>query len=331
MQVSSLPPPPERARRILIVDDDEDRRRMLTRLLEREGYEIECLPDGADVFDRVHDSPPDLVLLDVMLPGLSGFEICADLKMAEAMKLTPIILMTSHAVDEESVVRGLMCGADDYVVTPSRLAELRARIRVQLRNRRTRELLEWARAQRASLKSAAFADALTGVANRRQVDLVVDETLDNGTAVILIMADIDHFKSINDTYGHAVGDKVLQQVAKAMAAHARGSDLVGRYGGEEFVVIVRGAKPVVAEAIAERYRNVVGTLTFAEGQGPKGVSISLGVSWDDGQGETRLSRSQLLAAADAALYEAKRSGRNRVVAATPEMFEASASTRSLRP
>ena len=319
MQSTSLPPPPERARRILVVDDDEDRRVMLSRLLSKEGYEVDTLEDGWALVEQVNTRPPDLLLLDVALPGLSGFELCADLKMMEEMKLTPIILMTSQAVDEESVVRGLMCGADDYVTTPTRLAELRARIRVQLRNRRERELLEWARAQRASLKSAALVDPLTGLANRRQIDQVIDEILAGEEPIVIIMGDLDHFKSVNDTYGHATGDRVLKEVSRALTSRARTGDVVGRYGGEEFIVIVRGAKAEVAEMIAERYLQAVRGIVFQSKSGPEKVTMSLGVATCD-RVTQRFARDQLLRAADTALYEAKRTGRNRLVLADDEDY-----------
>ncbi len=316
----SIPPPPDRARRVLVVDDDEARRHLFARVLEAEGHEVDLLPDGEHIFTHIHARPPDLVILDVLMPGSSGLEICADLRMMDEMKLTPIILVTCGLGDEESVVRGLMCGADDYIVTPSRLAELRARVHVQLRNRRERELLAWVRKRGASLRDAALRDPLTGLANRRAADEALDDALESGEPVVVVMLDLDHFKVVNDTHGHGAGDRVLQTVAARLGARARRGDLAARYGGEEFLVVARGARPEVAGAIGERYRQAIHEIQMPPDAGVTVVTASVGVASCDAVGGARLSRGRLLEAADAALYEAKRAGRNRVVVAGPSRY-----------
>jgi diguanylate cyclase (GGDEF)-like protein len=315
-------PPADRPRRILIVDDDEDRRELFAKVLGLEGYEVDLLPDGTRLVAQVRERPPDLVLLDIMLPEVSGFELCGDLRMMEDTRLTPIILITSAFQDEESAVRGLLSGADDYVVTPSRLDELRARIRVQLRNRRDREMLQWAKAQRESLKTAAMSDALTGLANRRAADEFLDPAIEAGERLLAVFIDIDHFKQINDTYGHVTGDQILVQVARAIKTCTRKGDLAARYGGEEFLVIIRGASLDVATRIGDRYRNAVRQIELPVGPAaamqpgspnptPKPVTVSVGIAGT--AGTARTDRSELLATADRALYEAKLSGRDRVV------------------
>jgi len=319
-QSLSLPPPPDRARRVLVVDDDEARRKLFARVLHAEGYEVDLLPDGETIFDHVRTRPPDLVILDVLLPGSSGLELCADLRMMEEMKLTPIILVTCGVGDEDSVVRGLMCGADDYIVTPSRLAELRARVHVQLRNRRERELLAWVRSRSASLRDEAMRDALTGLANRRAADAALEDTLLTGEPVVVVLLDLDHFKLVNDTHGHGAGDRVLEAVAARLAARARRGDLAARYGGEEFLIVARGARPEVAAAIGERYRVAIRDLVLPSDAGIDRVTASVGVASCDALSSTRLTRAVLLEAADAALYEAKRSGRDRVVVARPSRY-----------
>jgi two-component system cell cycle response regulator len=316
----SLPPPPDRARRVLVVDDDEARRNLFARVLEAEGHEVDLLPDGEHIFTHIHTRPPDLVILDVLMPGSSGLEICADLRMMDEMKLTPIILVTCGLGDEDSVVRGLMCGADDYIVTPSRLAELRARVHVQLRNRREREMLAWVRKRGAAMRDAALHDPLTGLANRRAADEAIDEALLSGEPLVVVMLDLDHFKSVNDTYGHGAGDRVLQTVATRLGGRARRGDLAARYGGEEFLVIARGAQPSVAAAIGERYRQAIQELKMPPDAGVEGVTASVGVAACDEILGRRLSRGVLLEAADAALYEAKRTGRNRVIVARPSVY-----------
>jgi two-component system, cell cycle response regulator len=305
-------PPADRPRRILIVDDDGGRRKLFAKVLSHEGYEIDTLPDGTGLVAQVRERPPDLVLLDVMLPDVSGFEICGDLRMMEDTRLTPIIMITSAYQDEESVVRGLLSGADDYMVTPSRLDELRARVRVQLRNRRDRELLQWARAQRASLKTAAMSDALTGLANRRAADHALDRVVGSGERSLVVLIDIDHFKRINDTHGHAAGDRVLADVARAIKSCTRSGDLAARYGGEEFLVIVPGAALDVAENIGERYRRAVRRIELSYPSSElQPLTVSVGIAGCPDGAPTH--RSALLRAADEALYEAKQSGRDRVV------------------
>ncbi len=319
--MESLPPPPEAVRRILIVDDDSARRGMLRRMLTHEGYDVDDLADGADLLDHVRSRPPDLVLLDIMLPGISGFELCGDLRMMNEMTLTPIVLITAACLDEESVVRGLFSGADDYIVMPSRLKELRARIRVQLRNRRDRELLQWARARGASLHNAAMCDPLTGIANRRAIDREIDEVLKGAEGLLLVLLDIDHFKKVNDTYGHAAGDRVLVEVARCLGTRTRARDLAGRYGGEEFMIVIRGARLGVADSIGERYRNAIRDLVLDGG--PERVTVSIGIAGCSGAAP-RLARAELFAAADAALYEAKHGGRDRVVVASPDGYPTAA-------
>ncbi len=312
MEIESAPPA-DRPRRILIVDDDAARRELFAKVLGHEGYEVDQLPDGTELVARVREHPPDLVLLDVMLPDMSGFELCGDLRMLDDTHLTPIILISSAFQDEESAVRGLLSGADDYVVTPSRLDELRARVRVQLRNRRDREMLQWVKAQRATLRTAAMSDALTGLANRRAADEYLDPALASGERLLALLIDVDHFKQINDTYGHVTGDHVLAQVARAIKTCTRAGDLAVRYGGEEFLVLIRGANLDVAERIGDRYRKAMRAVELPGRPDVerRPVTVSVGVAGTPGH--ARATRAALLAAADQALYEAKLSGRDRVV------------------
>jgi diguanylate cyclase (GGDEF)-like protein len=289
-------------------------------VLSHEGYKVDTMGDGKHLVAQVREDAPDLVLLDIMLPEISGLELCGDLRMLEEARAMPIILVTSAFLDEESVVRGLLAGADDYIVSPFRLAELRARIRVQLRNCRDRELLQLARAQGASLKSAAMTDALTGLANRRAADEVLDRALGNRERVLAVLIDIDHFKQINDTYGHAAGDVAIVGVADAIKGRTRRGDLAARYGGDEFLVIVQGAGLDVAGRIGERYLDAIRRIALPPlpGAAPatgvaaasRSLTVSIGIAGT--ASDTPVDRASLLAAADRALYEAKRAGRNGV-------------------
>lgn len=289
------------------MDDDGDRRKLFAHVLRHEGYQVDQLPSGARLVERVREQPPDLVLLDVMLPESSGFELCGDLRMLDDTRLTPIILVSSAFLDERSVVRGLLSGADDYVATPLRLEELRARVRVQLRNRRDREMLEWARVQREALQTAAMSDALTGLANRRAADQWLDEALEAGERLLVIVIDVDHFKHINDTQGHGAGDGALTQIGRMLQSCTRAGDLAARYGGDEFLVAVREADLQTAARIGERYLAAVRTSQVA------GLPVTASIGIAGTSAGCYADREAVLAAADRALYEAKLSGRDRVM------------------
>ena len=307
----SLPPPSSGPPRILVVDDDDGRRTMYAKVLRFEGYEVACLDHGNGVLDYVREHRPDLIILDVMLPGRCGFEICGDLRMLDEARLTPVILVTAAETDESSVVRGLLCGADDYIVNPHLLGELKARVRVQLRNRRDRELLRWARQQRASFREAAFIDSLTGISNRRAGDDAIAAALDSGAPATLLLFDVDHFKRVNDGCGHAVGDKVLRTVAQTVDGLARKGDVVARFGGEEFMVLIKGASPTIARRVGERFRRGVAAIAFEPTLEVGRITVSIGIAtW--GGGRLPPSREGFVQKADEALYRAKNAGRNRV-------------------
>ena len=309
----SIPPPSDVPRRILVVDDDASRRMLFEKLLMIEGYGVDVAADADAAIDRINEVPPDLILLDVHLEGMSGIELCGELRLIDELRLTPIVLVSAVYQSEEWAVRGLLAGADDFVQMPERLEELKARIRVQLRNRRDREMLEWLEMQRSKLRMAALRDPLTGLTNRRGGDKALRDSLASGEPVILLLLDIDHFKLVNDTHGHAAGDIVLRQVATTLERRSRRGDVVVRHGGEEFFVLITGADPTLAATIGERYRAAVEGLVLSEGSGVKGVTVSIGVAvWRVGD-DVAPSPERMLAVADAGLYEAKRNGRNQVV------------------
>lgn len=286
---------------------------MFARLLRYEGYEVDELVDATRIIEHVRETPPDLILLDVMLPGPSGLEACGELRMMPEMRLTPIILVSAAYMDEQSVVGGLLCGADDYIVTPGRLTELRARIRVQLRNLRDRELLHWAREQRSTFKRAALNDALTGIPNRRSADEAIAEAARGDGPMAVMLVDVDHFKKVNDSFGHGVGDEVLKRVAAALAQQTRRDDMVARFGGEEFVVLLRGAQADMTVAIGERFRKAIQALVFSAELGIERVTASFGVA---ASASGPVEPAAILEVADQALYAAKEGGRNRVVGLT---------------
>lgn len=307
--LTTIPPAREGPERILIVDDDEARRRLFFTYLSKSGYEVSDLPSGELLLETARIKQPDLILMDIMLPGRTGIELTREVRQDMSLARTPIILMTAALDDEEHIVNGLSCGADDYVVTPIGLQELRARIRVQLRNHRDRQLLKWAFEQRRQFKDESRRDPLTGVANRRAGEEALDRALEQGTTTTVALIDLDHFKSINDTFGHPTGDAVLVAVAGALEACCESEEVIARFGGEEFAMIAPGVDALGANTLGERLRVAVQSLAFPPDTGLKGVTASVGVASSDGESDGQA----LVAAADKALYAAKEGGRNRVV------------------
>lgn len=302
MQLPSLQPPPECLRRVLILDRNYRRRKHIEKLLLDNGCTVSLAKGRDDILDQVSTNAPDLLILETDPENL---ELCTDLRMIDMLRLTPIIMLSNHKCSEHEVVRALLAGADDVVAPARRWHELVARVRVQLRNRRDRELLYWSRQQCNQLHDEAMVDPLTGLANRRVLERVLSGLLDRLVPLVVCVIDVDYFKRVNDTYGHAIGDQVLQGVARALTTAARGDDLVARIGGEEFVVLAAAPNAEVSFSIAERLRRQV-----MEMQIPHLPNVTISVGVVAAIGGSRYTIPSLLQAADKALYEAKRSGRN---------------------
>jgi diguanylate cyclase (GGDEF)-like protein len=275
---------------------------------EAEPFTAQQLSDAL----RLHkEAQPDLVLLDVMMPHVDGYKLAQMFKRASPF--VPIILLTALE-DIDSKRRGLSAGADEFLIKPVNALELQIRMSSMLRIKRLADELE--RVNR-NLAELATIDPLTQVANRRAVEQRLahefqrERRYKHPLACILI--DIDHFKAVNDNYGHPVGDKVLVEVAIAIRESIRTTDLVARFGGEEFIVVAPETGSVAAHLVAERIRRAITAKTTAKmDQGLPVVTASLGVASTDVKVVTE---SDLVAKADAALYRAKREGRNRVVIA----------------
>jgi diguanylate cyclase (GGDEF)-like protein len=308
----------EQDARILIVDDHEDNVELLRARLEAWGYRTVCAMDGPQALRAVHESKPDLVLLDVMMPEMDGIEVARRIKADASLPFIPIILQT--ALDSvESKIEGLDAGADDYITKPIHFSELQARVRSLLRikalqdelARRERDLAE----MNDQLLRISRIDGLTGVANRRYLQERLDEMWGHATRlnepVACVMCDIDKFKSVNDTHGHQAGDVVLRQFADILQREAREIDRVGRYGGEEFMVLLPGTVLDAAVTFAERVRTAVEAHTFEFDGGALRRTVSCGVAaWPHPRVD---SCDALIRAADDALYAAKEMGQNRVI------------------
>jgi two-component system, cell cycle response regulator len=298
-------------RRILIADDDPIARHLLRRELEKKGFDIEETVDGTEAWARLsrEDSPP-IAILDWSMPGLDGPEICRRLRALPLNRYTYLLLLTGRA-DKVDLVIGLEAGADDYLTKPVHAAELTARLEVAARILALENRLVEARDE---MEIQANRDVLTGLPNRRGViEAMGPDTRGPQRGLAVLLADLDHFKSVNDAYGHAAGDAVLVEVARRMSEAIRSEDTAGRYGGEEFLVVLPGANEATGLNLGERIRHAVGACPVIWEGVAIPVTVSIGLACrDSGAAENRES---LLHRADGALYEAKRSGRNRVLPA----------------
>ena len=305
------PAPPEHAPRVLIVDDHPDNIEVIRVRLEAKGYRTTCASDGEEALRLVAESPPDLILLDVMMPRMDGNEVARRIKADESLPFIPIIMQT--ALDStQSKVEGLGAGADGYITKPIDFAELEARVEAMLRIKMLEKKLTVANTK---LTELSITDELTGVFNRRRLDELLIEMFEHSTRLheplAVAMFDIDHFKSVNDSFGHPAGDRVLTEVAQLLENAVRDIDRLGRYGGEEFMVLLPGTVLDAAVTFAERARQEVETHQFEYDGGALARTISVGVA---GWSHPRIhTPRQLVKAADEALYVAKSLGRNRVV------------------
>jgi diguanylate cyclase (GGDEF)-like protein len=308
----------KRSARILIVDDHEDNVELLQARLEARGYSTETARDGQQALDRVAQNPPDLILLDVMMPVVDGIEVARRVKADPRLPFIPIIMQT--ALDAtESKVEGLDAGADDYITKPINFAELEARVNSLLRIKALQEDLAQRERQLAEmndrLRHISQTDALTELDNRRYVEERLAEMWGHAQRfsepLACVMCDLDKFKPVNDTYGHQAGDQVLKQYAQILRHEAREIDRVGRYGGEEFILLLPGTSAEAAAVFAERVREATEAHEFTFPGGTIHCTMSCGVAaWPHAAVD---SADGLVKAADDALYVAKERGRNRVV------------------
>ena len=299
---------------VLIVDDHPDNVEVLQARLDALGYRTACAADGETALKMVADSPPDLILLDVMMPHMDGNEVARRIKGDKSLPFIPIIMQT--ALDStQSKVFGLDSGADDYVTKPINYAELQARMTAALRVKALQDKVA---------RQMAITDALTGLYNRRHLDERLDEMFEHSARLheplSVVMFDIDHFKQINDRYGHQAGDIVLTQFAQLLKHVARDIDRAGRYGGEEFMVLLPGTVLDAGVTFAKRARQEVETHQFEYEGGTLKCTISAGVAAFPHPGIH--NRQHLVKAADDALYAAKTAGRNRVVRFADPEFNA---------
>ncbi len=288
----------------------------LAGVLAREGYEAIIAHDGAEAVRHVSGDLVDLVLLDMVLPDMDGLEVLRVVKESSGSRFLPVIVLSDRA-DVASRVTGLRTGADDYLPKPFAEDEVLARAAGMLR---IKSLQDELRQSKSELLALSMTDALTGLSNRRHFDLRLAEefrrTQRYAESVSLLLIDLDHFKALNDRFGHPFGDRVLREIAQLVRISVREVDVCARYGGDEFAVILPQTELPSARRAAERILDAVRKKTFrledvaSPSDGPEvGVTTSIGVASSSADVDTA---EQMVSAADAALYRAKGEGRNTV-------------------
>ncbi|MFN0061743.1 MAG: diguanylate cyclase [Myxococcaceae bacterium] len=296
--------------RILVIDDDPFSAGMIERCLRGAGFRTTSVLHAQDAFTSLDTDPPDLIILDVMMPEMNGFELCRQVRSRANTQLTPILFVT-RSVDLEQRLAGLAAGANDYVAKPFEPQELVARVKSHL-------------ARLSSLQDMAVRDGLTGCYNQRYFQMRLTQEVARAerdkVALTLALLDIDHFKKVNDQHGHPAGDAVLSQLVKIVGASVRSSDVIARCGGEEFAVILTDTPLEIGERVAQRIRERVEKHRFRLPPTPANpspelrVTVSVGMTYFSPADDT----AKLVSRADAALYGSKAGGRNQVQIRSPE-------------
>jgi diguanylate cyclase (GGDEF)-like protein len=301
--------PRNACKQVLVAEDDAMFRKILQSWLQSWAYEVTVAEDGAKAWEILQqERPPELLILDWVMPGVDGTELCRRIRERQRGTYQYILLITAKD-DKQDVVRGLEAGADDYLTKPFDRNELRARLRV---GRRILTLQDDLITAREELRFQATHDVLTGVWNRGALLELLQRELQRAmrsrTTTGILMLDLDHFKNINDSYGHLTGDVVLKEVANRINHAVRAYDLVGRYGGEEFLAVLPECDKAQLQISSERIRAAIGSAPILSVSSEIRVTTSIG-------GTVALagmtSEKELLTTADTALYQAKNAGRDR--------------------
>ncbi|MBI4905398.1 MAG: diguanylate cyclase [Acidobacteria bacterium] len=305
-------------KRILIAEDSGPSRLALCRTLEKWDYEVVACRDGESAWEELQKpGAPQLAILDWMMPGYNGVDICRMIRDRVQETYTYLLLLTSKSLRDD-LIEGLEAGADDYVTKPFDEQELQVRLRAGLRILKLQNELV---AAKEALREQATRDSLTGLWNRRSILEILERELKRSqreqSSVGLMVLDLDRFKLVNDVYGHLAGDDVLRETASRLVSSVRPYDGVGRYGGEEFLIVLPGCDDVSVRSRGEAIRRAIGSLPMIASGVPVDVTASLGATVYSGPNDP--DAKELVRAADEALYDAKRSGRNRVLFRSTEL------------
>jgi two-component system, cell cycle response regulator len=296
--------------RVLVADDSAVSRKLVEQTLSDKRYSLVFAKSGREAINLFAEHHPTLVIVDWIMPDLTGLEICKHIRSKEKASYTYIILLTGKS-EKESVVEGLAAGADDYLTKPFHHEELIARVGVGLR---IMELQREIEVKNAMLQELALTDPLTGLPNRRAIEDWATRQLNGaaryGFSFWVAMADLDHFKTVNDTYGHEAGDTVLKAFSQILKTKSRRSDICGRIGGEEFLFVLTHATEDDAKRVIEYVRAELEETKFNLNGKSLTVTASFGLAGFAGTHAPEFN--QLVAQADLALYSAKRLGRNRI-------------------
>jgi diguanylate cyclase (GGDEF)-like protein len=301
--------------KVLVIDDSPVSRKLVELPLAQKQYRLFFAKTGQEAMKLFDQHKPDLVIMDWVMPDLSGEEMCQRIRSSSQNSYSYIIVLTG-STDKDCLVRALDAGADDHLTKPFHRGELLARVAVGVR---TIELHRQLSTKTKLLERLALTDALTGLPNRRAIETWAAGQLSgaarHGYSCWVVVGDLDHFKQVNDTFGHDAGDVVLQKFSKILKANTRNSDLCGRLGGEEFLIVLTYAKKEEALAVIERVRKELDSTLFNFGGCTVRVTASFGLAGFERHQKPSIF-SKLQALADEALYAAKRAGRNRVELST---------------
>ena len=303
---------------IFIVDDIEENLQVIGTILKENNLNISFARNGTQAIAGIEKKLPDLILLDITMPDIDGFEVCGKLKANPATEDIPIIFLTARTQTEE-IVRGFRTGAVDYVTKPFNKEELLARVSTHLQLKEARDIIsrqnEELKIKNEELYRTSITDKLTQVYNRLYIMEALSKEFSrckrHKEQLSCILFDIDHFKNCNDTYGHQTGDAVLIGTAQAARSQIRKEDHFGRYGGEEFLLVLPNTTAGEALEVAEKIRKKIEGHVVEYGNNKLNITISLGIA-DNSDPQTK-DEEELLHKADIALYHAKDSGRNRTI------------------
>jgi two-component system cell cycle response regulator len=301
---------------ILYIEDSKTQGTITKQFLENSEYEVTWLTEGSSVLQMATTQPFDVILLDRVLPDMDGSEICRQLKHSQDTKGIPVIMLSAKSTTAEKV-QGLDAGADDYLPKPYDETELIARIYAALRTKRLQDELrrknDEMKDMLTKVEVLSVTDALTGLFNRRRFEGDLESEFNKADRYKMplscIMIDIDHFKAVNDTYGHAVGDTVIKDIGRIIQEKTRNVDTACRWGGDEFIILAPMTTKSNAIPPARRILQTVSDHAFA-GINDKKVTVSIGIA--DLSGPAVDTAAKLIQEADMALYEAKKNGRNRI-------------------
>jgi diguanylate cyclase (GGDEF)-like protein len=299
----AIPETMQPAGTILVVDDLESNRKLLRDMLESGGHRVLVASDGPSAIEMTIKVHPEVILLDVKMPGMDGFEVCARLKAMAETSTVPVIFVTANYTDEQDLLHGLELGGSDYLVKPVSRAVLLARVGVMLRIRRTEE----------RIRQLSMIDEFTGLFSKSYVLQRLDEEIKRAqrrdSSLVVTMLDLDDFKQYNDSFGHQFGDEVLKKVSASLKANVRLYDSLGRYGGEEFLLVQPDLGESEAMATVERLKEKVQEERFYGDGRELRVTFSAGIAlW-----AREADPEEMVRRADTALYAAKHAGKNQTV------------------